>query len=42
LAWFEFESGTVYLFYLYLWFIWRIAFTCLVVCRWQVWHGGQW
>jgi hypothetical protein len=22
-------------------FMWRIAFACLVVCRWQVQHGGQ-
>jgi hypothetical protein len=22
-------------------FIWRITFTCLVVCRWQVRHDGQ-
>jgi hypothetical protein len=21
-------------------FMWRIAFACLVVCRWQVQHGG--
>jgi hypothetical protein len=38
---FEFESGTFRLFYLYLCFIWRIMFACLIVCRWQVWHGGQ-
>jgi hypothetical protein len=38
---FEFESRTFLLFYLYLYFIWRIAFGCLVVCRWQVRHGGS-
>jgi hypothetical protein len=38
---FEFESGMFYLFYLYLYFIWRIAFAYLVICRWQVRHGGQ-
>jgi hypothetical protein len=36
LARFEFESGTVGLFYLYPLFVWRIAFAYLVVCRWQV------
>jgi hypothetical protein len=25
----------------YLCFIWRTAFACLVVCRWQVRYGGQ-
>jgi hypothetical protein len=33
---FEFETGTFQLFYPYLYFIWRIVFACLVVCRWQV------
>jgi hypothetical protein len=23
-------------------FMWRITFACLVVCRWQVRHDGQW
>jgi hypothetical protein len=27
-------STTIYL-------VWRITFACFVVCRWQVWHGGQ-
>jgi hypothetical protein len=40
LPWFEFESGIFWLFYTYL-FIWRNVFACLIVCRWQVWHGGQ-
>jgi hypothetical protein len=22
-------------------FVWRIVFACLIVCRWEVWHGGQ-
>jgi hypothetical protein len=35
LARFEFESGIV-LFFFYLYFIWRITFTCLMVCMWQV------
>jgi hypothetical protein len=39
---FEFKSGTFRLFYLYLCFIWRIVFPCLVVCRWHVRYGGQW
>jgi hypothetical protein len=29
------------LFFFCLCFIWRIMFACLVVCRWQVWHGVQ-
>jgi hypothetical protein len=37
---FEFESETFRLFYLYLYFVWRIVFACLVVCSWQVRHGG--
>jgi hypothetical protein len=39
MARFEFESGTFWLFYLYSCFNWRIAFACLVVCRWQVRHA---
>jgi hypothetical protein len=39
---FEFESRTFQLFYLYLCFVWRIAFVCLMVGRWQVRHGEQW
>jgi hypothetical protein len=38
---FEFESETFWLFYLYLYFMWRIMFAYLVVCRWQVRHGRQ-
>jgi hypothetical protein len=29
------------LFFFYLWFIWRITFACLMVCRCQVRHGMQ-
>jgi hypothetical protein len=29
---FEFESGTLRCFYLYLCIVWRIAFACLMVC----------
>jgi hypothetical protein len=29
---FEFESGTVWLFYFYLLFVWRIVLAYLVVC----------
>jgi hypothetical protein len=35
-----FEFETFQLFYLYLYFVWRIMFDCLVVCTWQVRHGG--
>jgi hypothetical protein len=38
---FKFESETFWLFYLYLYFMWRIMFAYLVVCRWQVRHGRQ-
>jgi hypothetical protein len=38
---FKYKSVTFQLFYLYLCFIWRIVFACLVVCRWQVQHGMQ-
>jgi hypothetical protein len=41
MPWFEFESMIFWLFYLYLCFFWRIVFSCLMVYRWQVWHGGQ-
>jgi DNA-binding transcriptional regulator of glucitol operon len=27
--------------FFYLYFIWRIVFACLVLCRWQVRHGVQ-
>jgi hypothetical protein len=39
LSWFEFKSGISWLFYPYM-FMWRIMFACLMVCRWQVQHGG--
>jgi hypothetical protein len=29
------------LFFLLPLFRWKIMFACLVVCRWQVWHGVQ-
>jgi hypothetical protein len=41
LPWFEFKSGIFQLFSPYM-FMWRIVFACLVVCRWQMRHGGQW
>jgi hypothetical protein len=42
LARFEFKSETFWwLFYLYSYFMWRIVFACLIVCRWEVRHGGQ-
>jgi hypothetical protein len=25
----------------YLYFVWRIVFACLMMCRWQVRHGEQ-
>jgi hypothetical protein len=34
MSWFEFESGIFRLFYIYLYFVWRIMFACLMVCRW--------
>jgi hypothetical protein len=38
---FEFESRIGLFCFFYLCFIWRIAFACLVVCRWQV-AGAAW
>jgi hypothetical protein len=38
---FEFKSGIAPWFYYTIMFMWRIAFTCLMVCNWQVRHGGQ-
>jgi hypothetical protein len=39
---FEFEFRKFWWFYLINYFMWRNVFACLVMCRWQVWHSGQW
>jgi hypothetical protein len=36
------NPGQLILFFFYRCFVWRIVFACLVVCRWQVRHGGSW
>jgi hypothetical protein len=38
---FEFESRKFWWSYPTISFIWRNMFTCLMMCRWQVRHGGQ-
>jgi hypothetical protein len=42
LSWFEFKSVRFRWFYPTFYLVWRIVFAYLVVCRWQVLHGGQW
>jgi hypothetical protein len=37
-VWIQIRDNFV-LFFFYLCFVWRIMFACLMVCRWQVWHG---
>jgi hypothetical protein len=37
----EFKSGAVSMVVHLSYFVWRIVFACVVVCRWQVRHAGN-
>jgi hypothetical protein len=39
-VWIQIRDSFI-LFFFYLCFVQRIAFACLMVCRWQVWYGVQ-